>query len=84
MINLEGVTRLSPEEVTQRLKNFFGKGGQGLELTEDHPPCLTFSGGGGYVSATVCAEEGKTRVNLLAQEWEQQAREFLSTLERRP
>jgi hypothetical protein len=80
MINLEGMSRLSPEEVINRLKKFFGKGGQGLELTEDNPQCLTFSGGGGYVSATVCAEEGKTRINLLAQEWEQQAKEFLSTL----
>jgi hypothetical protein len=32
------------------------------------------------VTATVCAEEGKTRVNLVAQEWEYQAKEFLSTL----
>jgi hypothetical protein len=82
MINLEGRTLLSPEEVIKRLKKFFGKGGQGLELTEDQAQCLTFSGGGGYVSATVCTEEGKTRINLLAQEWELQAKEFLSTLGR--
>ncbi len=80
MINLEGKTKLSPEEVIKRLKKYFGKGGQGLELTEDNPLCLSFSGGGGYVTATVCTEEGKTRVNLVAQEWEHQAKEFLSSL----
>ena len=60
MINLEKKTKLSPEEVMKRLKKFFGKGGQGLEITEEAPQCLTFSGGGGYVTAAVCSEEGKT------------------------
>ncbi len=80
MINLEGKTKLSPEEVIKRLKKYFGKGGQGLELTEDNPLCLNFTGGGGYVTATVCTDEGKTRINLVTQEWEHQAKEFLSSL----
>lgn len=80
MINLEGTTKLSVEDVLERLKKFFGKGGEGLELKEDSPFCLTFSGGGGYVTATLCLEEGKTRVNLVSQEWERQAEKFLATL----
>jgi hypothetical protein len=80
MINVEGVTRLSVEDVRDRLKKFFGKGGEGMELKEDSPLCLTFSGGGGYVTATLCSEKGKTRVNLVSQEWERQAEKFLSTL----
>ena len=80
MINLEGRAKQPPEEVIKRLKEYFGKGGQGLELTEEDPSCLSFSGGGGYVTATVCAEKGMTRINLVAQEWEQQAKEFLSGL----
>jgi hypothetical protein len=80
MINLEKETKVSPEEVVRRLKKYFGKGGQGLELTEENPQCLSFTGGGGYVNATVCAEGGKTRVNLVSQEWEIQAKEFLSRL----
>ncbi len=80
MISMEGKTKFSPEEVVKKLKKYFGKGGQGLELTEENPQCLTFSGGGGYVTATVCSEEGKTRVNLVAQEWEHQVKEFLSSL----
>ena len=80
MINLEAKTKLTPEEVVIRLKKFFGKGGLGLELTEDAPQCLTFKGGGGYVTATLCLDEGKTRINLVAQEWDHQVKEFVSSL----
>jgi hypothetical protein len=80
MINLEAKTKLTPEEVVNRLKKFFGKGGLGLELTEDGPQCLSFEGGGGYVTATLCLEEGKTRINLVAQEWDRQVKEFVSGL----
>ena len=80
MINLEAKTKLTPEEVVIRLKKFFGKGGLGLELTEDAPQCLTFEGGGGYVTATLCLDEGKTRINLVAREWDYQIKEFVSSL----
>jgi hypothetical protein len=80
MINLEVKTGLTPEEVASRLKKFFGKGGRGLELTEETPQCLTFEGGGGYVTATLCLDEGKTRINLVTQEWDYQVKEFASSL----
>jgi hypothetical protein len=80
MINMEKKTKLSPDEVVARVKTYFGKGGQGLELTEESGQCLTFSGGGGYVTATVCPEEGKTKISLVSQEWEYQVKEFLSGL----
>ena len=54
MIHMEATSRLAPGEVLERVKKFFGKGGQGLELTEESASCLTFTGGGGYVTATVC------------------------------
>jgi hypothetical protein len=80
MINLEARTKLTPEQVASSLKKFFGKGGLGLELTEDAPQCLTFEGGGGYVTATLCLDEGKTRINLVGQEWDYQVKEFVSSL----
>ena len=80
MINLEGSTKLSTDEVMTRLRKYFGPGGQGLKVTEDNPFCIHFEGGGGSVNATVCTEGGKTKVNLVAQEWEYQAKEFLSRL----
>jgi len=80
MINLEARTKLTPEEVAGRLKKFFGKEGLGLEVTEEAPQCLTFEGGGGYVTATLCLDEGKTRINLAGREWDYQVKEFVSSL----
>ena len=80
MINLEVKTKLKQEEVIDRLKKFFGKGGLELEITEEAPQCLTFEGGGGHVTATVCPEEGKTRINLVSQEWDSQVKKFASSL----
>ncbi len=80
MLNMETKTGLSPEEVSKQLKKFFGKGGVGLDLTEENPQCLSFEGGGGYVTATLCVEEGKTRVNLVTQEWDYQVKQFLAGL----
>jgi hypothetical protein len=80
MINLEVKTKLSQEEVVKRLKKFFGKGGLGLDIIEESPQCLNFEGGGGYVTATLCLEEGKTRIDLVTQEWDHQVKEFASGL----
>ena len=80
MLNLERKTKLSQEEVLQKLKQFFGKGGLGLELRDETPQCSTFVGGGGYVTATLCSEEGRTRVDLVTQEWDYDVKEFASRL----
>jgi hypothetical protein len=80
MIHMERQSRLAPEEVLGRLRKFFGKGGQGLELTEESASCLTFTGGGGYVTASVCLEGEQTKVDLVSQEWEYQVKEFLAKL----
>jgi len=80
MINLEVKTKLSQQEVIERLKRHFGKGGLGLEIKDETPQCLYFEGGGGYVNATICTEGGKTRLNLVTQEWDYQAKKFTSDL----
>ena len=80
MLSLERKTKLSQEDVVQKLKQFFGKGGLGLELSDETPQCLTFIGGGGYVTVTLCSEEGRTRVDLVTQEWDYDVKEFASRL----
>jgi len=80
MLNLEVKTKLSVEEVTERLKKFFGKDGLGLQLAEEAAQCLTFEGGGGYVTATLCPEGAKTRVDLVTQEWDIKVKDFASRL----
>jgi len=80
MTNLEIKTRLSGEDAAKRIKQFFGHEGQGLVLTEDTPGCLSFQGGGGYVTAHVSVESGETTINLLTQEWDFQVKDFASRL----
>ncbi len=80
MTNLEVKTKLAQEEVVARLKRFFGEGGLCLDLTEETPQCLTFEGGGGYVTATICPEEGGTRINLVTREWDYQVSQFAEDL----
>jgi hypothetical protein len=80
MINLEVKTKLKQEEAYERLKKYFGKDGLGLDITEETPQCLTFEGGGGHVTVRLCPEEGKTRINLVSQEWDFQVKQFASGL----
>ena len=80
MLSLECKTRLAPDKVLEELKRSFGKSGLGLEVQEETPQCITFRGGGGYVTATLCEEKGKTRVDLVTQEWDYQVKQFASKL----
>ena len=80
MLNLEVRTKLPAEKVIHKLKRFFGKEGLGLDVTEETSQCLTFEGGGGHVTATMCAEGTETRINLVTQEWENQVKKFTSSL----
>jgi hypothetical protein len=80
MLNLECKTALAPEKVLEELKRSFGKGGLGLEVKEENEQCITFEGGGGYITATLCKEKGKTRVEMVTQEWDYQVKQFASKL----
>ena len=79
MTNLEVRTKLGQEEVVELLKKYFGKG-LGLQICQEMPQCLSFEGGGGYVTTTICPEEDKTVINLVTQEWDYQVKEFVSGL----
>jgi len=80
MLNLELKTRLSREEVAKKLKKFFAGKELGLDLKEETAQCLTFEGGEGFVTATLCSEEGKARVDLVTREWEYQVKQFASKI----
>jgi len=81
MLNLEVKTKLSKEEVKFRVKKFFGEGGHGLKLSDESADCLSFEGGGGYVSVTVLPEGDRTRIDLVTQEWDYQVKEFALTVQ---
>ena len=80
MLNLEIKTKLSQQEATEQIKRFFGGGGHGLHLCDETESCLSFEGGGGYVTATVSPEGKGTKIDLVTQEWDFQAQEFASRL----
>jgi len=80
MLSLQCKSVLSPTEVLAQLKRSFGKGGLGLDVKEETPQCITFEGGGGYITANLCEDKGKTRVDLVTQEWDYQVKQFASRL----
>jgi hypothetical protein len=80
MLNMETKTKMSPQEVRDKAVKFFGPGGYGLEVGEESGDCVTFSGGGGYVSVTACEEGDRTKVNLIGREWDVPMKEFSGSL----
>ncbi len=80
MLSLEVKTKLSQEEAAAQVKRFFGAGGQGLRLCEETESCLSFEGGGGYVTAHIAADKAGVKIDLLSQEWDYQVKEFATWL----
>ena len=80
MIKIAKQTRLAPEKVINRASKFFGEGGEGLEEKERNPCCISFEGGGGYVSISIDGEEKHRMVDVETREFEYQAKRFLETL----
>jgi len=80
LLNLEVRTALSVEELERQLKEFFGTGGLGLEIKEECPGRLTFSGGGGHVTATFRAEAGATALRIATSGWAVQVKKFIDGL----
>ncbi len=79
MLNLEVETKLSKGEAIKRVKKTFGEGGHGLKLTDESDSCLSFEGGGGYVTVTIEAKGDKTVIDLVTQEWEFHVKEFAAS-----
>ena len=80
MIHITKETTHSADEVVRRASDFFGSQGLGLEEKEHNVCCITFEGGGGYVSVTVVEAEGKRDVDIESREWDYQVKEFLGTI----
>ena len=80
VLSMEVRTSLSMIELAERLNDFFGKGGLGLEIREECPGRLTFSGGGGHVTAAFCAEAEKTLLKIVTSGWAVQVKKFIDAL----
>jgi hypothetical protein len=80
MIRITKETGYSAAEVMRRASDFFGTGGLGLEEKERNSCCITFAGGGGYVTVAVVEVGGKRDVDVESREWDHQAKRFLETI----
>jgi hypothetical protein len=76
-LRYEVTTTLTPQEALARAIGYFGRGGQGLEITRKGDLSLVFEGGGGYVAIT--AQPGdKTTLDLETREWDRAVRQFMA------
>jgi hypothetical protein len=80
VLSMEVRTDLSAEELADRLNEFFGQGALGLEPKEECPGRMTFTGGGGAVTATFRAEEGKTLLKIVTSGWAVPVKKFITEL----
>jgi len=80
MLSMEVRTSLSMEELGERLKKYFGTDGLGLELKEEYPGRLIFTGGGGTVTVTFRAEGGETLLKIVTSGWAVPVKKFVTGL----
>ena len=80
MLKIGTKTKLAPEEVTKRAKEFFGPGGYGLEVVEETPTAACFEGSGSRVELIACSEEKGASADLVSQEWDYQVKEFVKKI----
>ena len=80
MMKLTARSKLTPEEVTRKAREFFGQDGYGLSVTEETPTSVCLDGGGGTVEIAACAEAKGTRVDLASLEWDAQVKEFVEVI----
>jgi hypothetical protein len=77
MLRIAKKTKLEREELIDRASNFFGKDGNGLDIIEKNPCCITFEGGGGHVTVSIADEEKGRMVEVETREHEYQVKRFL-------
>ncbi len=79
-MRISAKTKLKPEEVVRRAMNFFGPGGQGLQVKDELPDYVCFEGGGGSIEVSASAQGQGASVEVASREWDYQAKEFLGTI----
>jgi hypothetical protein len=74
-------TKLTPEEVLERARAFFGPGGElGLPETSPAQGSATFGTETGGVSVSANSMDGRTEVTILSREYDYWAERFLREL----
>jgi hypothetical protein len=74
-------TRLTPEEVLERARTFFGPGGDlGLPETATGQGSATFAAETGGVNVRASSMDGRTEVAILSREYDYWAERFIREL----
>jgi hypothetical protein len=76
MLRIGAKSKLSPQEVLERARKFFGES-QGLKLRESSEDGAAFEGGGGGIIVNVSPAGRGSSVDIESREWDYQAKEFL-------
>lgn len=77
MLRISKNSRMNSDEIIEKASSYFGKDGEGLDETERGSCCISFSGGGGYLTVMVCEKDSKREVDIETREFEYQAKQFL-------
>ena len=80
MIRIGKISKRSKLQVLERAVTFFGPRGLGLALDSRDLNSVRFEGGGGHVVVTVKASGKRTDVEIVAIEWDHQAKQFLAKI----
>ncbi len=80
MLRIATKTKLSPEDVIGKAKDYFGPNGYQLNVTDKSDSCVYFEGGGGGVEVTTCLEDDGTSVEFVSTEWDYQVKEFIGKI----
>ena len=80
MLRISKETKLNPGDVVQSASRFFGEGGEGLNVTERGPCCISFEGAGGYLTVAVVEGEKSRTVEIETREFEYPAKQFLRNI----
>jgi len=80
MLRIFKQTDLTSEQILERAAGFFGPDGHGLDEKERGSCCVSFEGGGGFVTVTVSEQAGRRSVEIETREHEYQVKQFLRGL----
>jgi hypothetical protein len=80
MLRISKQTHLTSEQVLDRAAEFFGPNGHGLDEKDRDSCCISFEGGGGFVTVTVSEQADSRSVEIETREHEYQAKAFLGGL----
>jgi hypothetical protein len=70
-------SKLSPEKVIAKAKDYFGK--MGLKVVSEEPGTVCMEGGGGRVTITACGEN-QSEVDIMTTEWDHQVKMFIQMI----